>query len=82
MKNTRIWDEQGDSNWIKRRGLVSSNSYYGRMIKGESKAQGEASLRSQGLQRMKERSATKGIQDGEMDEGIKKLMQQDVKESD
>ena len=49
--------------------------------KGESDTEEEASLRPQGLQRMKEKSAIKGIQDGEMDEGIKKLLQQDFKES-
>ena len=82
LKSTRIRDEQEDSDWLKRRGLVSSNSHYRRMIKGESEAQEEASLRSQGLQRIKERSTIKGIQDREMDEGIIKLMQQDFKESD
>ena len=34
LTSTRIWDERDDIDWLKERDLVSSNSHYGRMIKG------------------------------------------------
>ena len=52
------------------------------MIKGESDAQEEASLRFQGWQTMNEWSAIKGIQDKGRDDGKIKLRQHDFKELD
>ena len=52
------------------------------MIQGKIRCTRGSKLKTSRKVRMKERSAIKRIQDREMDDGMKQLMQQDFKESD